>query len=83
MEPHISPAAADVPAILTKAQMAKYLQVSLITIDRYVRKGYLRKGLRLGGPVRGQVRWLREDLFEALGVPVSEPSQWKGSQGHN
>lgn len=33
------------PGIMTKAEAAKYLGVSLVTIDKWIRQGKIRKGV--------------------------------------
>ncbi|HHM12542.1 MAG TPA: DNA-binding protein [Planctomycetaceae bacterium] len=57
-------ATSDIPFVLDKCDLADILKVSARTIERWIRKGLFPPGRRLGG----QVRWLRDDLLEALGA---------------
>jgi len=56
--------AASIPDLLTKRQAAEYLQVSLPTINNYLRRGLLRAYKLPGGRL---VRIKREDLLALLG----------------
>jgi len=57
-------AAASIPDLLTKRQAAECLQVSLPTINNYLRRGLLRAYKLPGGRL---VRIKREDLLALLG----------------
>lgn len=57
-------AALGIAPILTKEELAAVLRVHPRTIERLVVAGDIPAGRRIGR----QVRWLRDDLLEALGV---------------
>jgi predicted DNA-binding transcriptional regulator AlpA len=63
-----TPAKSDEPLLLTRAQVAATLQITVRTLDRWTRRGLVPEPMHIGGTSR----WLREDLedwFQRRGGP--------------
>lgn len=53
-----APAKTDEPLLLTRAQVAATLQITVRTLDRWTERGLVPEPMRIGGTSR----WLREDI---------------------
>lgn len=50
------------PTLITKAQIAEYLGVTVRSVDRYVASGELPNPIRIGG----RLRWRQQSILDFL-----------------